>query len=218
MIIYKCKLCNKKIYYRTALYGSGICGSCSHIGKPGGMLGKKPTKETLEKISKALKGKKRKPFTKEWCEKISKANKIAMNRPEVKQKMSIAKKGKKRKPFTKNHKDKIGIANSGKNNGNYIHGKGHLPYTKEFTKSLKKSIIERDNYTCQECGMGQEEHLERYGKNIEVHHIDYCYFNCDKTNLITLCHKCNIEANKDRDYYYAFYTYKMEDNYVIKNH
>jgi 5-methylcytosine-specific restriction endonuclease McrA len=100
---------------------------------------------------------------------------------------------------------------SGKNNGNYIHGNGYAPYTKEFTQLLRNEIKERDNHKCQYCGLTQEEHKKKYSNySLEIHHIDYDRYNCDKENLITLCKQCNINANFNIDYYYAFYTYKMD--------
>jgi hypothetical protein len=33
----------------------------------------------------------------------------------------------------------------------------------------------------------------------------------NKNNLITLCKKCNMKANSNRDYWYAFYSYLMEN-------
>jgi hypothetical protein len=51
---------------------------------------------------------------------------------------------------------------------------------------------------------------KKYNRDIEVHHIEYDRENCKENNLITLCHKCNIEANFNRDYYYAYYSYLIE--------
>jgi 5-methylcytosine-specific restriction endonuclease McrA len=96
----------------------------------------------------------------------------------------------------------------GKNNYSFfIHGNGYFPYSKEFTKSLKKLIRQRDNYKCQNCGLTQEEHYKKYGRDIEIHHIDYDKMNCNKDNLITLCRSCNSNANFNIDYWYSYYTY-----------
>ena len=98
----------------------------------------------------------------------------------------------------------------GKNAPNYIHGKGYEPYISEFTDKLKKQIRHRDNYTCQKCGMTEEEHLTIYKKILEIHHIDYDKENCNEENLITLCKQCNVKANFNRDYWYAYFRYIME--------
>jgi hypothetical protein len=202
MKILKCKICNKKITTGSKL---GMCASCSsqkrwqspeehekhskalkdkpkskehienmrkaRIGKPSGMLGKKHTEESRDKMSKSHKGKKRSPHSKKTIEKIS-----------------------------------------GKNSVHYIHGQSKSSYSKEFTPELKNSIKERDNLTCQnpKCNCTQEQHLEKYNLSLEIHHIDYDRYNCEKTNLITLCKQCNISANYNRDYFYALYTYINE--------
>ena len=102
----------------------------------------------------------------------------------------------------------------GKETSSYIHGKGYEPYSPKFTKQLKETIHKRDNYQCQRCGMTQREHFIVYNKNIEVHHIDYDKDNLNKDNLITACKKCNIRANFDRDYWYAYFTYIMEERRI----
>lgn len=89
----------------------------------------------------------------------------------------------------------------------YINGEGYLSYPKEFTVKLKRKIRKRDNYTCQLCGIKQED----YYRKLDIHHIDYNKTNCNNDNLITLCHECNGKANGNRDYYYAYFTYLMEN-------
>jgi hypothetical protein len=182
---YYCR-CGKEICYNTIHYGLGMCHSCAKTGKNHPLYGKHQTQEHKDKRSKALKGKHHK---KESIEKMKKSAKKRWQDPKERKKTS------------------------GKNSVHYIHGEGNFPYPPKFTKSLKKEIKERDNYKCQCCGMSQEEHFNKWKKDIEVHHIDHCTFNCDKTNLITLCKECNNNANYNRDYYYSFYNYIME-NYI----
>lgn len=117
---------------------------------------------------------------------------------ERKQNISIATKKAMKRPEVK-------VKILGKNSANYIHGQGHLSYCPEFSNSLKKEIRERDNYICQSC-------LE-YGN--DVHHIDYNKENNKRNNLLTLCHRCNIKVNFNRDYWYAYFTYIMEINYEL---
>ena len=146
-------------------------------------------KITCQAIKCKCCGNKRK-FTKIRKINISIGTKRTMQRPEVKEKMS------------------------GKNNPCYIHGNGYKGYSLEFRK-IRDKIRQRDSFTCQnlDCNCTQEEHFKKYGKDIEVHHIDYNKDNNDKDNLITLCKKCNINANWNRDYWYAYYKYIIE-NYI----
>jgi len=100
---------------------------------------------------------------------------------------------------------------TGEKHPNYIDGRSYLPYTSEFTLELKESIRKRDNYTCQNCNMTEEEHLIVVGRVLHVHHIDYNKQNCDGNNLISLCIHCNVRANYNRDYWQEIYTKKIND-------
>ena len=93
-------------------------------------------------------------------------------------------------------------------NPSYIHGKGHVPYTNEFTRRLKFEIRKRDNFICQNCGMTEKEHLIVYGQVLEVHHIDYDKTNCNKNNLITTCKQCNVRANFNRKFWRKYFENK----------
>ena len=97
----------------------------------------------------------------------------------------------------------------GKLNPNWRGGLTKIGYSWKFNKQLKESIRKRDNYTCQKCRMTEEEHLIVYGRNLEIHHIDYNKKNCKENNLITLCLGCNIRANYNRAYWTNFYKKKV---------
>lgn len=100
----------------------------------------------------------------------------------------------------------------------YIDGKSKKnPYTLEFSKSLKESIRNRDNYECQNCGMTEEEHLIVIGTNLIIHHIDYDKENCKEDNLITVCKQCNLRANRNRDYWKKLYQNKIKEIINVKN-
>ena len=66
----------------------------------------------------------------------------------------------------------------------------------------REIVIQRDGERCVECGMTRDEHKEKYGKDIEVNHIDkrgQCVpkdqRNNNLENLETLCRSCH--AKKD---------------------
>jgi len=98
----------------------------------------------------------------------------------------------------------------GKNNPIWIDGRSYLPYPPDFNQQLKDRIRVRDNFICQKCGVPELE----CDTKLDIHHIDYNKFNNENQNLITTCMICNIKANgnpeHDRDYWYAYYTYIME--------
>ena len=93
---------------------------------------------------------------------------------------------------------------------NYIEGLNR-EYPLEFNDELREIIRNRDNYTCQNCGMIEEEHLIVYDRVLSVHHIDYDKENLHSNNLITLCLKCHTKTNYNRDYWYAYCQYIMEN-------
>lgn len=100
--------------------------------------------------------------------------------------------GKKRSPeFIKNR--------SGANSHLWKGGITDSPYSTDWTKTLKRSIRERDKYRCRICGEPQGE------KAHDVHHIDYDKKNCNPNNLITLCHRCHMKTNGKRDYWKAYF-------------
>lgn len=72
-------------------------------------------------------------------------------------------------------------------------------YSVDWTNSLRISIRERDNYTCQICGEKQGDRAH------SVHHIDYDKHNCNPNNLITLCTKCHSKTNTKRKYWIQFF-------------
>jgi hypothetical protein len=212
---YQCKEpnCLNFISYQNFKYGFGRCRSCGakeryKIPENHPRFGKR------DKNSPNYKHGKFSRFIIRKCKqcgkrittgsKTGRCHACAMKNPETSENMSKAQIGKKHKKITKN---KMSLSHGGTGNpyeNNYYSGK--------FSKKLRTIIKERDNYTCQnpKCNCTKEEHYKKYNRDIEVHHIDYDRENCKENNLITLCHKCNIEANFNRDYYYAYYSYLIE--------
>lgn len=113
--------------------------------------------------------------------------------------------------LTEEHKRKLSIANKKRvKNGTHNFWKGGIsykPYSENWTKTLRKNIRERDGYICQLCS--------KYGKI--VHHINYDKQNCNPTNLITLCEKCNPEVNFKRKYWIIYFNNLIKRRiYAIK--
>lgn len=102
-----------------------------------------------------------------------------------------------------------------KNNPNWKGGLSKLPYSFEFTDELKENIRKRDNYTCQNCGIKEE----NYYRKLDIHHIDHNKMNSKEYNLITLCNKCNSIANSNRTYWQSFYMNKLENKicFILKS-
>ena len=162
----------------------------------------------------------RKQLTEQHKRNISEGCKGIPKSEEHKKKTGMAQKGRKHKPqegFQKGHKpfegafDKdsrhtekskrlIGDANQcGELARNWQGGLSFEPYSVDWTETLKRSIRERDNYICQLCN--------QYGN--AVHHIDYNKKNCNPSNLITLCIRCNSRVNAKREYWTRYFQEKL---------
>jgi len=83
---------------------------------------------------------------------------------------------------------------AGEKHPNWQGGKSFEPYCSKFNDELKEKIRERDNRTCQLCG------IKENGKKLAVHHIHYDKENC-APDLISLCERCNSKVNFKRDHY-----------------
>jgi len=165
------------------------------------LKGYKQTKEHRQKTSQIRLEKKRRlryinsPITRKKLSLIAK-----------KQKLSDEHKKKLREGFQKKierqgflHslevRDKIRNSKIGKKNPNWDGGKSFEPYSVDWTKTLRRSIRERDNYICQLCS--------QYG-NI-VHHKNYNKKDCNPNNLITLCRKCHSKTNNNKRYWLNYF-------------
>jgi hypothetical protein len=80
----------------------------------------------------------------------------------------------------------------GERGSNWRGGLSFLPYSTDWTSSLRRAIRERDRYTCQLCGMPQGDIA------LDVHHVDYDKKNCSPSNLVTLCRRCHGQTHHNR--------------------
>jgi hypothetical protein len=103
----------------------------------------------------------------------------------------------------------------GEKNTNYIHGQSNKPYNLKFDRRFKNYIRKRDHYRCQYpgCKITQKKHLKLYNQKLHVHHIDYDKSHADELRSITLCNIHNIKVNKDRDYWFAYFSYILGKMY-----
>jgi len=101
--------------------------------------------------------------------------------------------------------------------GNGVELTEHI-YPGIFGRTLKRRIKNRDNHICQGCFKTEKQEIKDIGRKLAVHHIDYDKFNCVDSNLITTCLKCNNIANGtkelDRDYWFAYYSYLINEKYM----
>ena len=153
--------------------------------------GKYISEEHKRKISESLKGENNPSYGKHWSEKH-------------KNKTSESLKG---NIISKETRRKISEANRGEKHHNWRGGISFEPYNLDWTETLRRSIRERDKYTCQLCGKLQSD------RAIDVHHIDYNKKNCNPDNLITLCNNCHIKTNYKRNYWIEYFKLKKGEWY-----
>lgn len=165
--------------------------------------GFKHSEETKKKLSELKKGDKNPAKRLDVRNKIS--NTLKGNIPwmkgkkhsqETRNKLSKSHLGKK---HTEETKKKMGEAHKGEKCHWWKGGISCLPYSIDWTRTLRISIRERDKYICKICGEKQGD------KAHDVHHIDYDKKNCDPNNLITLCHPCHMKTNVRREYWTNYF-------------
>lgn|SRR3990167_2303241 len=170
---------------------------------------RKHTKEEIENLKLASKGNKNAlgyRFSDEQKAKIKgryKGKKLSI---EIRKKMTLAQIGNtkfKGKTHRQETKDKIAFAQTGNKNHAWLGGKSFEPYTTDWTNTLRRSIRERDFYTCQVCKEPQGDTA------LSIHHIDYDKQNNDTKNLISLCTSCHIKTNTNRETWKQFFNQKL---------
>lgn len=137
-------------------------------------------------------------------------NKGISPKQETRQKMSIAKLGDKnpmKRLKNRNHLSKIQKdrkVNCGEKSHFWKGGISFFPYPLGWIETLRDSIRQRDNFTCQECYIHQDE-LDGFHKKLAVHHIDYDKNNLNPDNLIILCDSCHSKTNINRSYWMNYF-------------
>lgn len=185
-----CMDCGNLISSPTARYGKGRCGNCSKKGKNHPRFGSHLSLKTRKKISNALKGRFMGNQSPHW------------NKYRIRNCLNCGKSIK-----GNNAKYCTACCKLGNKNPNYLNGQSKFPYSIKFNKYLKYKIRKRDNFICQCCKINETE----CNRALDVHHIDYNKMNCKENNLIAVCNSCNVKANFNRDYWFAYYTYIIEN-------
>lgn len=122
--------------------------------------------------------------------------------------LSINMSGEKNPFYGKKHSKKFRVAQSLRMGSSGVPYKFAV-YPYEFNNNLKGKIRKRDSYTCQICGITEEEHIIVFGSLLHVHHIDYIKKNCNEENLISLCKSCHTRTNYNRDYWLDYFKIKI---------
>ncbi len=184
------------------------------------LLGHKVSMDTRKKMSTNRKGKcmgDKNPSKKlEVRKKISESNIGKKRSIKTIEKLSISHKGKHSSPDTEFKKGQISLRKGvqglrGDKNGNWKGGTTSLLFQIRHCSKCKiwrKSIFERDNFTCQNCfvrgGDIEAHHKKEFSEIIKKNNIItleqslMCQELWDINNGITLCKKCHDKTKKGR--------------------
>ena len=167
-------------------------GKTRNKGKDNPFYGRKHTSEELEKMRLAHKGKKRPPRSKEWGQHISEGKRGKTQ-------------GSDNHFFGKHHSEETKMVISeaqiadpkfrrfGEENHNWqggITSENHQARNTQDLKSWRRAVYQRDNFTCQRCGVkGSRKH------RLNAHHIKafatHIELRFEVNNGITLCKNCH---------------------------
>ena len=172
-------------------------------------LNRKHTKKEIENLRLKAMGNKHAlgyKFTEEQRLKLKGIHKGKKLPESTRAKMRLAQRGNKKflgKKHSEDTKRKMCLNNLGEKNPAWLGGKSFEPYTTDWTNTLRRSIRERDFYTCQICKEPQGDTA------LSIHHIDYTKTNNDPQNLISLCTSCHIKTNTNREYWKSYFNTKQ---------
>jgi hypothetical protein len=101
--------------------------------------------------------------------------------------------------LSKESRQKMSKAKQGINNPRW---KGGIsPYGQAWTNDLRKQIKDRDDNKCQNPNCPND----KDPFSLQVHHINYIKKDNDPENLISLCRRCNVWANRNKKYWMKLY-------------
>lgn len=169
---------------------TNVCSlDCLYEGRSLGIIEREVTepyeltdegREAMRQAGIERRGKYKKPPVKWTCETCGKVSKI--DRGDISPARQFR--------FCSNECANIGL----RGEGNPSWRGGYEPYYGPNWRAQRRKARKRDNYTCQECGISQDE----LGRKLDVHHIirfaDFdSYKQANKLdNLISYCHTCHM--------------------------
>lgn len=180
---------NKQKKWNIYVYGHNIIKSPLPSWNKGLTKKIEAQRKVTKKGKRIRKGHK---LSEEHKRKIRESTKIAMNRPNIKEKLEKLK---------------------GEKCSAWKGGVSFEPYGLDFSKQFKEKIKERDNYCCILCNLFEEYARKLYRKSLTIHHIDYIKINNFPQNCISLCVKCHMMTNGNREHWKIFFQNLLKERY-----
>jgi len=92
------------------------------------------------------------------------------------------------------------------NNRYYANREKRLALSKEVWanrewKGLREDILKRDGYKCVRCGMSQEEHMNKWGRDLNIDHINHDRKETTIDNSQTICVRCHGYKHAGEGYF-----------------
>jgi len=101
-------------------------------------------------------------------------------------------------------------------NPNWQGGKSYEPYPVTFNKQFKEAIKQRDNFSCLKCNMFEEDVKKIYKQGLHTHHINYNKSLTIPENCCSLCCRCNLEVNINKKHWIKFFQSLLSERYGYK--
>lgn len=95
----------------------------------------------------------------------------------------------------------------------WLGGMSFEPYTPIFNKEFKNLIRLRDNFCCINCGVSEQKSIIIERRKLSIHHIDYDKKNTCLQNCCSLCNKCNLMANLNRNVWIDYFQSLLSNKY-----
>lgn len=171
--------------------------------------GKKRSKETNKKISKANKGKRNSPKTEFKKGNVPWTKGKNKNNCKQLKKLSESMTGREVSFYTRR---KISAFQQNIDLGKWEKFTKREPYSQNWDEIFRRKIRKRDNQICMLCGV----HREKLNKALSVHHINYDKKLTIPKNCVSLCHSCHLKTSFNRKPWTLLFQSLLSEKYDYK--
>ncbi|WP_161605724.1 HNH endonuclease [Natrinema pallidum] len=101
--------------------------------------------------------------------------------------------------------DKHGIDRKYRGKHHHMWKGGGVEYYGPSWPQQRAKTLRRDDFECQNCGIGRDDHYEKFDLDLNVHHVqpfrtfDSAAIANQLDNLVTLCHSCHLKIERTNE-------------------